>query len=162
MGEQILRTSVFKGCEIVVEEVVLKVNLIPLEMFNFDVILGMDRLSNHRALMDCFTKKIIFKKSRYLEFEDDRRTLSTCVILALETKRLVHKGCETYLAHVIDKSSSEVTLDNVPIVCGFLKDLSSLPPDRELEFEIELLPSSTHISIPPSRMAPTELKELKT
>ena len=42
LGEQILRTSVFKGCEIVVEGEVLKANLIPLEMTDFNVILGMD------------------------------------------------------------------------------------------------------------------------
>ena len=42
LGEQILRTSVFKGCEILVEDVVLKTNLIPLEMYDFDMILGMD------------------------------------------------------------------------------------------------------------------------
>ena len=118
--------------------------------------------------MDCFTKKIVFKKSRYpeLEFESDRRILPTCVILALEVKRLLHKGCEAYLAHVIDKSSSEVTMDNVPIVCKFpnvfLEDLSSLPPDRELEFGIELFSGSAHIFIPPYKMTPTELKELKT
>ena len=39
----------FKGCEILIEGVVLKANLIPLEMSDFDVILGMDWLSNHRA-----------------------------------------------------------------------------------------------------------------
>ena len=61
LGEQILRTSVFKGCEILVESVVLKANLIPLEMFDFDVILGMDWLSNHRASMDYLTKKMVFK-----------------------------------------------------------------------------------------------------
>ena len=42
LEERILRTSVFKGCEILVEGVVLKANLIPLEMDDFDVILGMD------------------------------------------------------------------------------------------------------------------------
>ena len=42
LGEQILRISVFKGCEILVEGVVLKANIIPLEMLDFDVILGMD------------------------------------------------------------------------------------------------------------------------
>ena len=47
LGEQIFRTSVFKGCEVVVEGVVLKANLIPLEMIDFDVILGMDWLSSH-------------------------------------------------------------------------------------------------------------------
>ena len=77
-----------------------------------------------------------------------------------------HKGCEEYLAHVVDKSLSKVTLDNVPVVCEFLdvfpEDLSGLPPDREFEFEIELLSDSAPISIPPYRMTPIELKELKT
>ena len=44
----------------------------------------------------------------------------------------------------------------------FFEDLSGLPPDRELEFDIELLPGSALISIPSYAMAPTELKELKT
>ena len=79
----------FKGCEILVEKVVLKANLITLEMSDFDVILRMDWLSNHRASMDYFTNKIVFKKSGYpkLEFEGDRRILPTCVISALEAKR---------------------------------------------------------------------------
>ena len=60
LGEQILYTSVFKGCEILVECIVLKVNLILLEMYDFDVILGMNWLSNHHASKDCFTKTIVF------------------------------------------------------------------------------------------------------
>ena len=47
LGEQILRTWIFNGCEILVKVVVLKANLIPLEISNFDVILGMDWLSNY-------------------------------------------------------------------------------------------------------------------
>ena len=69
LRERILKTFVFKGCEVVVEGIVLKANLIPLEMTDFDVILGMDWLSNQRALMNCFTKKIQFKKSGYSELE---------------------------------------------------------------------------------------------
>ena len=87
--------------------------------------------------MDFFTKKVMVKKSGYpdLEFEGDKRVLPRCVISALKAKRLLPKGCEAYLAHVIDKSSFEITLDNVLVVCEFPdvfpKDLSSLPPDRE-------------------------------
>ena len=44
----------------------------------------------------------------------------------------------------------------------FLEDLPRLPLDRELEFGIDLLLGSVPISLPPYRMAPTELKELKT
>ena len=60
----------------------------------------------------------------------------------------------------------EVKLENVPVVCEFSdvfpEDLPRLPPDRELEFGIEVLPDSAPISIPPNKMAPMELKELNT
>ena len=66
---------------------------------------------------------------------------------------------------MLDKSNPEVTIESVPVVCEFSNvfpdDLPGLPPDRELEFEIELLPGSAPVFIPPYRMAPTELKELK-
>ena len=137
-------------------------------MIDFDVILGMDWLSNHRISVNYFTKEIRFEKPGYLEFEfvGDRRVLPTYVISALEAQRLLLKRCESYLAHVVDTSVIEVKLENVPVVCEFSdvfpEDLSGLPPDRELEFEIEVLPGLAPISIPPYRMAPMELKELKT
>ena len=88
------------------------------------------------------------------------------VISILEGTRLLHKGCEAYLAHVVDTSTLKVTLRSVLVVIEFsdmfFEDLPRLPPDQELEFGIELLPRSAIISIPPYRMAPSELKELKT
>ena len=95
--------------------------MILLEMYDVDVILGMDWLSTHRALVDCFSKKIMLNKLGYpeLEFEDDHRILPTCVILALEAKRLLHKGCEVYLAYMVDNSTLEVALDSVPVVREF-------------------------------------------
>ena len=117
LGKQILRNLIFKGCEILIDGAVLKVNLISLEMYDFDVILGIDWLSTHQASMDCFTKKVVFRKLRFLklEFEGDYRILPTCVISTLETKGLLHKGCEAYLAHVVTMSTLEMTLKNVLI-----------------------------------------------
>ena len=76
-------------------------------MWDFDVILGMDWLFTHRASVDCFTKKVVFRKSGFpkLEFEGDFKTLPMSVISVLEAKRLLHKGCEAYLAHLIDTST---------------------------------------------------------
>ena len=154
----------FKGCEVVVEGMVLKANLIPLKMSNFDVILGMDWLSNHKASMNCFTKKIRFEKPRYidLEFVGERRILPTCVISALKAKRLLLKGYESYLAHVVDTFVTKANLENVLVVCEFpyvfLEDLPRLPPNRELEFGIKVLFGSAPISIPLYRMALMELK----
>ena len=158
----------FKGSEIQIDGAILKANIILMGMYNIDMILGLDLLSTYHASMNCFTKKIAFWKLGYskIEFKCDRKILTTCVISALEAKRLLHKGCEAYLTHVINKSSFEVTLDNVPIVCEFpnvfLKDLPGLPTDKELEFGIELLLGSAPVSIPPYKMAQAELKELKT
>ena len=119
-------------------------------------------------LVDYFIKKVAFRKLGFpeLEFEGDSKALPTCVISTLEAKRLLHKSCEAYLAHVIDTLTQKVTLESVPIVQEFSdmfpKDLSRLPLDRELEFGINLLLKSAPISIPPYRMTTTKLKELKT
>ena len=57
------------------------------------------------------------------------------------------------MAHVVDKSTPMVTLDSVLVVQEFSdvfsEDLPDLPPNKELEFEIKLLPGSALISIPP-------------
>ena len=91
--------------------------------------------------------------------------LPTCVISTLEANRLLHKDCEAYLAHVINTSTPKVTLENVPIVQEFLdvffEDLPRLPPDRELEFGIDLLLGSAPIFIPPYRMALAKLKKVE-
>ena len=94
LGEQILHTLVFKGCKIVVEGIVLRANLIPLEMSDFDVILRMDWLSKHNAVIDCFSKIVTFKKSRDLEFtfQGERKILSSCLISIMTAKRYLRKG----------------------------------------------------------------------
>ena len=118
LREQILRKSMFKSCEILIDSAILKMILTSFGMYDFGIILGMDWLSTHQASVDYFTMKVIFRNLGYpkLEFEGDQKVLLTCVILTLEAKRLLHKGCEAYLAHVVDKSSSEVTLDSMPVV----------------------------------------------
>ena len=60
------------------------------------------------------------------------------MISTLEAKGLLQKGCESYMAHVVDTSVNEIKLEDVPVVCEFSdvfsEDLSGLSPDRELEF----------------------------
>ena len=57
-------------------------------------------------------------------------------------------------------------IENIPVVCEFLdvfpNELHSLPPQRDIVFEIELIPGAQPISKVSYRMIPVELKELKT
>ena len=60
---------------------------------------------------------------------------------------------------------NDLKLEDIPIVRDYLdafpKDLPSLPPERKVDFTIDLAPKTTPISKAPYRMAPMELKELK-
>ena len=80
-------------------------------------------------------------------------------------KRCLQKRYHVYLTYVINKDIHEAKLDIIPVVPEFLKvfleELVGLPPDRELKFIIDLIPSSVLLSQAPYRMAPSELKELK-
>ncbi|XP_068338936.1 uncharacterized protein [Pyrus communis] len=87
------------------------------------------------------------------------------VISAVRAKRLLSKGCQGYLAHVVLDEAAPSRVEDVRVVRHFPdvfpEDLPGLPPDRDMEFTIELLPSTNPISLTPYRMAPAELKELK-
>ena len=79
--------------------------------------------------------------------------------------KYLRKGYNAYLAFVVDKSKKGKQLKEIPIFNEFgdvfPEELPGLPPEREIEFEIELLPGVSPISQAPYRMAPVELKELK-
>ncbi|KAL4278247.1 hypothetical protein GQ457_03G020180 [Hibiscus cannabinus] len=88
------------------------------------------------------------------------------VVSALEAQRLMDDSCQAYLACVMNPNMGEARLRDIRTVCDFPgvfpKELSGLPPDREVEFLIETHADSAPVSISPYQMAPKELKELKT
>ena len=145
----------------------MEVDLILIDLKGLDVILGMDWLASNYASMDCFRKEVIFRRSGLpvVVFYGDRRRAPSGLISAISARCLLQKGCKGYLAHVVDTHSSEARLEDVPVVRDFLDvfpdDLPGLPPEREIDFPIDLVPGTAPISLPPYRMAPAELKELK-
>src|ERR1044071_5453153 len=131
--------------EIVVEDVVFLASLIALKSSDIDIILGMDWLSKHRAKIDCASKS---------------------VELTHPSGKIVHfasKGSETQLYSLNEHPLPD--LEDIPIVCDFMdvfpEELPGMPPDRCVEFIVDLLPGTTPISRRPYRMAPHELAELK-
>ena len=84
---------------------------------------------------------------------------------SLRAKCLFRKGCQGYLAHVVDTRKEVLKLDDILIVREFPnvfpEDLPGILVDREIEFSIDVLPETSPISKAPYRMAPTKLKELK-
>ena len=145
----------------------LHVDLILLKLHDFDIILGMDWLETHHALVDCFAKNVTFHIPGQLEFSFERSSgdIPIQLISVMKARSLLKKGCEGYLAYIV-RDDKDVKLEDIPIVRDFPdvfpEELHGLPPKREVEFTIELVSGTTPISKAPYRMAPLELKELIT
>ena len=167
LGEIVEVNYMYISCEIMIGDSRLYADLIELPILEFDVILGMEWLSAHYATMDCYRNKITFKPLGVHEFvfQGDHNGSPSTLISVIAARRLLKKGCQWYLAHVRDDRIPSTDLGDIPVVRDysdvFPDYLPGLAPDREIEFNIDLLPGTNPISIAPYRMAPTELKELK-
>ncbi|XP_068319493.1 uncharacterized protein [Pyrus communis] len=166
-GERCIVDCVYLGCPVIVENVVMPADLILLDIVDFDVILGTDWLHFNRANIDCYGKIVMFHRPGLpvVTFVGEQSGVRHDVILALRAKRLLSKGCQGYLAHVVLDEAAPSRVEDVRVVRHFPdvfpEDLPGLPPDRDMEFTIELLPGTNPISLTPYRMAPAELRELK-
>ncbi|KAA3461950.1 Gag protease polyprotein [Gossypium australe] len=123
------------------------VALMLLFFYEFNVILGMDWLIVHDAVVSCKQRLIVLKRPNggLVRFKADKFDYITSIIL--------------------DTWASELKIDQVPTVREFpnifLEELPR-PLEREVEFVINLVPRTAPISIALYRMTPKKLKELKT
>ena len=121
-------------------------DLIVLSGLSLDVILGMKWMSDHGVLIDTSTRTIMLRE---------------------------HKGGNAFLVPLswsfelqnLSCAIQTTTLYDISVVCEFpdvfLDELPGLPPDRDVEFKIELLLGTASISWRPHRMPPNKLAELK-
>ncbi|XP_043725645.1 uncharacterized protein LOC122672217 [Telopea speciosissima] len=128
----------------------------------------MDWLSTYHASIQCYEKEIVFKPKNETEFKfSGLRTgkPASPLISVVRARKLLAQGCHGFLASLVDLKKEEQQLEDIHIVRDFPDvfpdDLVGLPPDRELEFIIDLVPGTAPISKAPYRMAPLELKGLK-
>ena len=131
------------------------------------MVLSMDWLSRYRATLDCYKKEVKFQRPGKLEvkFRGIRKELSSNMISAMAAQTMLRKYCHCYLAYVVETGMEGTMVDEILVVREFPDvfpdDIVGLPPDREVEFTIDLIPGTEPISIPPYRMATVELRELK-
>ncbi|GJX55507.1 putative reverse transcriptase domain-containing protein [Tanacetum coccineum] len=153
-GKIIGINTIIRGCTLNFFDHPFNINLMPVELGSFDVIIGMDWLEKYHAVIDC-AKKI--GNGTHLN-----------IISCTKTHKYLLKGHNVFLAHVTTKEtgdkSGEKRLEDVPIVRDFLEvfpeDLPGLPPTRQVEFQIDLMPGAAPVARAPYRLAPSEMKEL--
>ncbi|XP_070045382.1 uncharacterized protein [Nicotiana tomentosiformis] len=167
VGDSIIVDHVYHSCVVSIGSLDTSVNLLLLDMIDFDIILSMDWLSPYHAILDCHTKMMTLAISGLtrLKWRETHRHSTSRVISYVKARHMAGKGCLAYLAYIFDSSVEATSMDSVLVVHAFLEvfptNLLGMPPDRDIDFYFDLAPSTQPISIPPYRMALAELNELK-
>jgi hypothetical protein len=147
----------------------IKTNMNIFPLGSYDVIIGMDWLEKNKAVLDFYAKTL-----RYKDIYDTTRTtqgipkpVSVRQVSAMQFKKCMRKGCQVYTIQITNllEKEDKPNLEDFDVLQEFkdvfVDEIPELPPRREIEFSIDLLPSSAPISKAPYRMSLSELTELK-
>lgn len=145
----------------------LKVDLIVFHLMEFDIIPGIDWLFRHYTKIGCPKREVVLTHpptGDRIYFIGVALKLAPLLATTCQVKRRILEGASTYLLVVIDKAEESKGVQGIPVIEDFPKvfvdELSGLPSYLEMEFVIELEPTSAPVHRAPYRMAPIELKEL--
>ncbi|XP_059288392.1 uncharacterized protein LOC132041700 [Lycium ferocissimum] len=138
-------------------------DLFELEMIDVDVIMGMDWLAACYANVDCHYDlvRFAFLGEPIIVWKGEIAKTRDRFISYLKASKMILKGCIYHLVVVNDTQAIVPEFKSIPIDNEFPEDFPGISPDRVIDFGIDALPKTRPISIPPYRMAPAELKELK-
>ncbi|GJV28468.1 putative reverse transcriptase domain-containing protein [Tanacetum coccineum] len=131
-GNLVSTNTVIQGATLTLLNQPFEIDLMPIKLGSFDVIIGMDWLSKYHAKIIC-DEKVIY---------------------------ILING-ETLIIRVMEKKSDEKRLENIPVVREFPEvfpeDLSGFPPVLQVEFQIDLIPGAAPVARAPYRLAPSEM-----
>ncbi|GKF61891.1 putative reverse transcriptase domain-containing protein, partial [Tanacetum coccineum] len=174
--EKISETNtILRGCTLGLLGHLFNIDLMPVELGSFNVIIGMDWLANHHAVIICDEKIVLIPfGDEVLIVQGDRdgkrEKSKLSIISCTKTQKYIERGCLIFLAQItkkeIENESEEKQLEDVPTVRDFFEvfpeDLPGLPPTRQVKFQINLVPGAAPVARAPYRLAPSELQELST
>jgi len=165
----VMGSRVHCGCTLELYRVYFPIDLIPTSMRSVGVIVGIDWLSRFGGIIDCRCQQVSVQNPSGGELtivgEGRRSGLVFCS--AARARQYLHHGCSAFVAfvsaaRVVDRK----TVVDVPIVREFAdvfqEDLPGVPPERPVEFRIDLVPGAAPIAMAPYRLAPPEMQELST
>ena len=151
-----------RGCELEISGTLLTVDLRITDMSEFDVILRMDFLTTYRVIIDCERRRVTAytQDGTRVVFQGDKHDILPQTVYESRCQgQLVG-----WLASLTLENEERPTLDLPRVVCEYVDvfpdELPGLPPQRVVDFGIELHPSTSPISMTPHRMVPVELQEL--
>ncbi|XP_021980288.1 uncharacterized protein LOC110876421 [Helianthus annuus] len=164
-NKNFLVCDICRDCKISIDDEEYPIDLIPMAMGEFQVVVGMDWLSRHHVKVVCFRKEIKLTspsgKSVTIHGEKEGKPVTCSMIKAY---KLMRHGCRAFMIYANEPDKGSLKIENVPVVREyadvFPEDLPGIPPEREVEFGIELITGAKLVAKAPYRLAPSELQEL--
>eukprot|EP00253_Pinus_taeda_P016981 PITA_16981 len=158
-----------KDCSFTIAGQTVTADLNVLPLGSYDILIGMDWLEKHWSLVDCKTKIIYFRDplGNKQEMQGIKRPVQVRPITANQLVKCVRKGCQIYAVQVgyADSKNKTAILNNILVIQEFTdvfpEEIPGLPPKRNIDFTIELVPGAAPVSRAPYRMSVPELTELK-
>jgi hypothetical protein len=121
-GSLVNTNTVVRGCTINFLNHPFNIDLMPVELGSFDVVIGMDWLSRHRARIICDEKVVHLPySSETLIVRGERSGTRLSIISCIKTDKYIKKGCYAFLAHITEKKSDEKRLEDVQLLRNFPK-----------------------------------------
>ncbi|GKE50805.1 putative reverse transcriptase domain-containing protein [Tanacetum coccineum] len=170
-GRIIGLNTILRGCTLNLLNHPFNINLMPIELGSFDAIIGIDWLVKYQVIILCAEKIVRIpwgNEILIIHGDGSNRGNETRlnIISCTKTQKYLLKGYPIFLAHVTTKKaedkSEEKRHEDVPIIRDFPdvfpEDLPGLPPTRQVEFRIDLVPGAAPVARAPYRLVPSEMK----
>nr|GEY71130.1 putative reverse transcriptase domain-containing protein [Tanacetum cinerariifolium] len=151
-------TKARMGCTLNLLDHLFDIDLMPIELGTFDVIVGMDWLVERDALIVCGRKEVhVPYRNKTLVVKSNSGVSRLKVISCIKARKYIERGSQLFLTQVTESEPAKKQLQDVAVICNFPK---VLPPPRLVEFKIKLISGTAPVVHAPYRLAPSELKEL--
>ncbi|GJY00640.1 reverse transcriptase domain-containing protein [Tanacetum coccineum] len=153
-GNLVSTNTVIQGAILTLLNQPFKIDLMLIKLGSFDVVIGMDWLSKYHVRIICDEKVVhIPIDGETLIIRGDQSKTRLNLISCIKTKRYISRGCQVFVAQIMEKKSDEKRLEDIPVVREFSEvfpeDLPGLPPVRQVEFQIDLIPGVTPVARAP-------------
>nr|GEW27253.1 putative reverse transcriptase domain-containing protein [Tanacetum cinerariifolium] len=157
--------TIIQDCTLTLLNQPFKIDLMPIKLDSFDIVVGMDWLSKYHARIICDEKVVhIPIDGETLIIRGDQSKTRLNLISCIKTEWYISRGCQVFVAQVMEKKSKDKRLENLPEVREFPdvfpEDLPGLPLVRQVEFQIDLIPEAAPVARTPYRLAPLKIQEL--
>ncbi|XP_021996393.1 uncharacterized protein LOC110893604 [Helianthus annuus] len=134
--------DICRSCKLNIDDEEYLIDLIPMSMGGFQVVVGMDWLSQHHAKVVCFRKeiKLTSPSGKHVTIYGEKGG-NPIICSMMKAHKLMKHGCKAFMIYANEPEKELSKIGDVPVVCDFEDvfpdDLPGMPPEREVEFGIE-------------------------